>query len=94
MRNPHEILIKPLVTEKTTGLMAENKYCFKVDMKANKIEIKHAVESIFKVDVTDVKTMKVIGKFKRQGRFAGYTAAWKKAIITVKQGQRLPIFEE
>jgi large subunit ribosomal protein L23 len=94
MRNPHEILIKPLVTEKTTGLMVENKYCFKVDSKANKIEIKHAVESIFKVNVTDVKTINVRGKLKRQGRFAGYTSDWKKAIVTIEQGQRLPIFED
>ena len=94
MRNPHEVLIKPVVSERTTALMEGNKYTFKVDRNANKIEIKHAVESIFKVDVTDVKTMNVHGKFKRQGRFAGYTPNWKKAIVTIKTGQRLPIFEE
>lgn len=94
MRNPHEVLIKPVVSEKTTGLMEENKYTFKVDKNANKIEIKHAVETIFKVKVTDVKTMNVHGKMKRQGRFVGLTPSWKKAIVTVKSGQRLPIFEE
>ena len=94
MRNPHEVLIKPVVSEKTTGLMEENKYTFKVDKNANKIEIKHAVETIFKVNVTDVKTMNVHGKMKRQGRFVGLTPSWKKAIVTVKSGQRLPIFEE
>ena len=94
MRNPHEVLIKPVVSEKTTGLMEENKYTFEVNKDANKIEIKYAVESIFKVDVTDVKTMNVIGKMKRQGRTQGLTPSWKKAIVTVKQGQRLPIFEE
>lgn len=94
MRNPHEVLIKPIVTEKTTGLMEENKYTFKVDKAANKIEIKHAVEKIFKVDVKDVKTMNVPGKKKRQGRFVGMTPEWKKAIVTIKAGQRLPIFEE
>ena len=94
MRNPHEVLIKPVVSEKTTGLMEENKYTFKVDKNANKIEIKHAVETIFKVKVTDVKTMNVHGKMKRQGRFEGLTPSWKKAIVTVKSGQRLPIFEE
>jgi len=94
MRNPHEVLIKPVVSEKTTDLMAENKYTFQVDPNANKIEIKHAVESIFKVDVTEVRTMKVNGKLKRQGRFTGYTSDWKKAIVTLKEGQRIPIFEE
>lgn len=94
MRNPHDVLIKPIVTEKTTGLMEQNKYTFKVDKNANKIEIKHAVEVIFKVTVTDVKTMNVAGKLKRQGRTMGLTPSWKKAIVTVKAGQRLPIFEE
>lgn len=94
MRNPHEVLIKPVITEKTTGLMEENKYTFKVDKKANKIEIKHAVETIFKVNVIDVKTMNVQGKLKRQGKYEGLTPSWKKAIVTLKAGQRLPIFEE
>jgi large subunit ribosomal protein L23 len=94
MRNPHEVLIKPVVSERTTDLMAENKYTFQVDPNANKIEIKHAVESIFKVDVTDVRTMNINGKLKRQGRFTGYTSDWKKAVVTLKDGQRIPIFEE
>ena len=94
MRNPHEVLIKPIVTERTTNLMEQSKYTFKVDKEANKIEIKYAVETIFKVNVTDVKTMNVKGKLKRQGRTAGYRPDWKKAIVTLKDGQRLPIFEE
>jgi large subunit ribosomal protein L23 len=94
MRNPHEVLLKPIVTEKTTDLMQENKYTFKVEPKANKIEIKKAIELIFNVDVIDVRTMNVSGKFKRQGRSVGYTSDWKKAVVTLKQGQRLPIFEE
>jgi len=94
MRNPHEVLLKPIVTEKTTDLMQENKYTFKVEPKANKIEIKKAIELIFNVDVIDVRTMNVSGKFKRQGRSVGYASDWKKAIVTLKQGQRLPIFEE
>ncbi|MGI6588212.1 MAG: 50S ribosomal protein L23 [Peptococcia bacterium] len=94
MRNPHEVLLKPLVTEKTTDLMQENKYTFKVNAKANKIEIKNAVEAIFDVNVIDVRTMNVPGKLKRQGRSVGYTSNWKKAIVTLEAGQRLPIFEE
>lgn len=94
MRNPHEVLIKPVVSERSTGLMEESKYTFEVDKKANKIEIKHAVETIFKVNVVDVNTMNVPGKKKRQGKFEGMTPSWKKAIVTIKAGQRLPIFED
>ncbi|MDR0468462.1 MAG: 50S ribosomal protein L23 [Peptococcaceae bacterium] len=94
MRNPHDVLIKPIVTEKSSGLMAEGKYTFRVDKAANKIEIKHAVESAFKVDVTDVKTMNMPGKLKRQGKTQGMTPEWKKAIVTLKSGQTLPIFDE
>lgn len=94
MLNPHDVLIKPIITEKSTDLMEENKYTFKVDKRANKIEIKLAVETIFKVDVTDVKTMSVVGKLKRQGKTKGLTSSWKKAIITIKEGQRLPLFDD
>lgn len=94
MRNPYEVLVKPIITEKTSDLMADNKYTFKVAKVANKIEIKHAVEVIFKVDVVDVKTMNMPGKFKRQGKTSGMTSEWKKAIVTLKEGQRLPLFED
>ena len=94
MRNPHDVLIKPIVTEKSSTLMAEGKYTFKVDKAANKIEIKYAVESAFKVDVTDVRTMNMPGKMKRQGKTQGMTPEWKKAIVTLRAGQRLPIFDE
>jgi large subunit ribosomal protein L23 len=94
MRNPHDVLLKPLVTEKSTDLMQDNKYTFKVDPKANKIEIKNAVESIFDVNVVEVRTMNVSGKLKRQGRSVGYSSDWKKAIVTLKPGQKLPIFDE
>lgn len=94
MRDLHDVLIRPVITEKTSDMMAENKYTFRVDRRANKIEIKQAVESIFDVDVTHVRTMNVPGKLKRQGRTSGMTAQWKKAIITLKDGQKLPIFDE
>jgi len=94
MRNPYEVLIKPIITEKSSSLMAEGKYTFRVMKAANKIEIKHAVEAIFKVDVTDVRTMNMPGKLKRQGKTQGMTPAWKKAIVTLKSGQSLPIFDE
>lgn len=94
MRNPYEVLVKPIVTEKSSSLMAEGKYTFRVDKASNKIEIKYAVETIFKVDVTDVKTMNMPGKRKRQGKTQGMTPAWKKAVVTLKAGQTLPIFED
>ncbi|MCL1848835.1 MAG: 50S ribosomal protein L23 [Clostridiales bacterium] len=94
MRNPHDVLIKPIITEKSSGLMAEGKYTFRVDRAANKIEIKYAVETVFHVDVTDVKTMNMPGKLKRQGKTQGLTPQWKKAIITLKAGQSLPILED
>ena len=93
MRDPYDVLLKPVVTEKTSNLMSEGKYTFRVDGAANKIEIKHAVETVFKVDVTDVKTMNMPGKLKRQGKTSGMTSGWKKAIVTLGRGQSIPIFE-
>lgn len=93
MLNPRDIIKKPLVSEKSMGLMAENKYTFIVDKKANKIQIKNAIENIFNVTVTDVKTMIVKGKPKRMGRYEGKTPDRKKAIITLKDGDQIEIFE-
>ena len=93
MRNPHDILIKPVISEKSMGMMEENKYTFYVDKDANKIEIKHAVEEIFKVKVEDVRTMIVKGKMKRVGKFEGKTSDRKKAIVTLKEGDKITIFE-
>ncbi|HZW83477.1 MAG TPA: 50S ribosomal protein L23 [Candidatus Deferrimicrobium sp.] len=93
MRNPREVLKRPVVSEKSLGLMEENKYTFIVDTHANKIEIKHAVEEIFKVSVLDVRTMHVKGKFKRQGKFSGYTSDKKKAIVTLKAGDKIEVYE-
>lgn len=95
MRSPHDIIIEPLVTEKAVNLAQEhNKYTFYVDRKANKIEIKKAVEEIFKVKVTAVNTMTVRGKKKRLGRFEGMTPRRKKAIVTLMEGDKIGIFEE
>jgi large subunit ribosomal protein L23 len=93
MRNPHDIIIKPVISEKTTDLMAENKYTFIVDNKANKVEIANAVEKIFKVTVEKVNTLKVKGKNRRMGRFVGKTPARKKAIVTLKEGDKIEIIE-
>lgn len=94
MRNPHDVLIRPLVSEKSLMLMEENKYSFLVLKEANKIEIKHAVEKAFPgVKVLDVTTRICVGKVKRQGRFEGKRPDLKKAIVKLAPGHSIPIFE-
>jgi len=94
VRSPQDILIRPLVTEKSVNLaQKENKYSFYVDKRANKIEIKKAVEELFKVKVLDVNTAIVKGKKKRVGRFTGLTPERKKAIVTLRPGDKIEIFE-
>lgn len=93
MKLAREIIIKPVVTEKSVDLMQENKYCFKVAKDANKIEIKNAIEEIFKVTVVNVNTVNVHGKMKRMGRTQGMTASWKKAIVTLREGDSIEVFE-
>lgn len=90
----YQILKRPLVTEKSTAEKEDrNKLLFEVDRRANKIEIKEAVEKIFKVDVLDVTTMNMKGKRKRVGRFFTKRPDWKKALVTIKSGQRVEFFE-
>jgi large subunit ribosomal protein L23 len=91
--NPHQIIIRPLITEKNTNLMSLNKYSFEVDRSANKMQIKEAIESIFSVSVTAVHTLNVRGKLRRRGQRFGYTADWKKAIVTLAEGDRIELFE-
>lgn len=94
MKDPYTIVKRPLITEKGMGIAALGKYAFEVDIDANKMEIADAVAKIFSVDVVKVNTLRVKGKTKRMGRFPqGKTAAWKKAYVTIKPGQRIQIFE-
>lgn len=94
MRNPHDIVIRPLITEKTMDLIQDRKYVFIVDKRANKSEIKRAVESIFDVDVEKVNTMNMRGKIKRMGRFEGKRPDWKKAIIKLtEESKTIEFFE-
>ena len=95
----NNILIKPLVTEKMSALMeSENKYGFIVNYNANKIEIAKAIEKRFEVNVLAVNTIRYKGKLKTQftkkGRFSGKTPQFKKAIITLKEDQKIDLFEE
>ena len=90
----HDIVIRPIITEKSM-LGAVNKvYTFEVAKKANKIEIAKACEEIFKVKVAKVNTVSVRGKFRRQGRSQGYTASWKKAYVTLTQDSKTIEFFE
>ena len=93
MRNYHDIIIRPVLSERSMDLQEENKYTFIVDRKANKTEIKNAIEKIFSVDVIYVNTMIVKGKPKRMGRFEGKTATKKKAIVALKAGQTIQLFD-
>lgn len=79
----HDVIIKPIITEKTMGSMPNKKYTFKVAKDANKVAIAKAVEEVFKVKVSKVNTLKVRGKFRRHGRYSGYTPSWKKAYVTL-----------
>ncbi len=94
MKSVYEIIKRPLFTEKGSALKeAENKLLFEVFPSANKAEIKRAVEDIFKVKVDKVATMSVRGKIKAMGRFKGKRPDWKKAIVTLKQGENLDLIE-
>ena len=93
MREPYEILVKPLVSEKSMMMMGENKYSFAVAKDANKIDIKNAVEKLFNVTVLSVNTRTIQGKVKRQGRYEGKRPDVKKAIVTLKAGDQIKVFE-
>lgn len=91
---PYDIIKRPVVTEKTNiQKEAANQITFEVDRRANRIEIGRAVEQIFKVQVASVQTMQVKGKVKRRGRTLGKRKDWKKAIVTLRPGQRIDFFE-
>ena len=88
-----DILVRPLITERTTQLMAEGKYVFVVAKAANKIEIAKAVAEVFKVKVAKVNTVNVTGKKKRMGRTEGKRPDYKKAIVTLHEGETIEFFE-
>ena len=91
MRDSYSIVKNLLRTEKGTILLAENKYLFEVDRRANKLEIKKAVEEIYKVKVSSVNTVSMHGKQKRVRYIKGKTPDWKKALVTLKQGSTIDI---
>jgi large subunit ribosomal protein L23 len=89
--NAHDIIKSLLRTEKGSLLLAENKYLFWVDKAANKIQIRKAVEDIYKVHVESVNTLRVKGKLKRVRYHLGRTKSWKKAVVTLRQGDTIEI---
>jgi len=88
-----EVIRRPLVTEKNSMLQMQGKYAFEVALDANKVQIKQAVEKAFKVEVTDVKVMKVRGNERRVGRKQVISKPWKKAVVSLKPGDKIEIFE-
>jgi large subunit ribosomal protein L23 len=94
MKTPYDVIIRPIVTETSMMGMEEKKYTFEVDKRANKTEIKAAIEEIFGVKVEKINTLNVKGKPKRQGRFLGKTADWKKAVIKLSaDSKEIEFFE-
>ncbi|QDP38887.1 50S ribosomal protein L23 [Radiobacillus deserti] len=94
MKDPRDIIKRPVITENSADLMADKKYTFEVSTKANKTEIKDAIESIFGVKVVNVNTMNLKGKFKRMGRYGGFRPDRKKAIVTLSaDSKELDFFE-
>jgi large subunit ribosomal protein L23 len=90
MKNAAQVILAPVITEKSTGLKdASRTLCFRVARKANKVEIRMAVESLFKVKVAGVRTLNVGGKAKRLGRYTGRRPDWKKAYVTLAEGQKM-----
>lgn len=92
--NAHQIIIRPLITEKNTNLMSLNKYSFEVEKTATKPQIGAAISEIFNVRVTNVTTMNVRGKLRRRGIRSGYTSRWKKAIVTLAAGDTIDVFQD
>ena len=94
MRDPRQIIVRPVVTERSTELADDSgKYTFIVNKDSNKIEIKNAIESLFDVKVRDVRTANYRGKWRRVGQSYGQKAAYKKAVVTLVEGQRIDVYE-
>ena len=94
MKNPRDIILRPVVSEKSYALLDHNVYTFVVAPDANKIEIKQAVEKLLGARVSEVRTANAHGTMKRQGRFQGRRSDWKKAYVKLREGAKLPDFLE
>ncbi len=92
-RDPRDIIVRPIVSEKSYDMIAQNRYTFEVDKRATKPQIADAVTEIFGVTVEKVNTMNVAGKPRRLRYRAGKTRSWKKAVVTLKEGDSIELFE-
>lgn len=93
--NVYDVIRKPVITEKGHAKReAERTLCFEVHPEANKIEIKQAVETVFRVKVADVRTSVYAGKLRRRGKFSGYASDWKKAYVRLQEGQKIPEYAD
>lgn len=88
-----DVILKPIISEKSMIMMGDGKYTFAVRRNATKVDIRNAVESIFDVKVESVNTMRVRGKFRRMGWHRGFRPDWKKAVVTLKEGEKIAFFE-
>jgi len=91
--DPRQVILEPVVSEKSYALMSDGKYTFRVDDRAHKTQVADAVERIFGVHVAAVRTSKVRSKPKRRGLYSGRTRSWKKAIVQLAPGERIELFE-
>lgn len=91
--NPHDVIFSPVLSEKAVGEIEQGKYAFYVHPHANRTQIKEAIETVFTVDVTKINLLNLQGKLKRQGRYEGRRPERKKAIVTLKPGQRIEQLE-
>jgi large subunit ribosomal protein L23 len=91
--HPYQVIVRPLITEKATILAGEQKYAFEVDRRANKNQVRDAIETAFSVQVVKVNTMRVRGKTRRTARGYARGRDWKKAIVTLGEGDTIQIFE-
>jgi large subunit ribosomal protein L23 len=90
LRPHHQTILGPVVTEKTTELKDRTRtLCFRVHPDANKIDVRRAIEALFKVKVAGVRTVQVPGKLKRRGKSQGYQSSWKKAYVTLREGEKM-----
>lgn len=95
MKDPRQIIVRPLITEKTSALQEQaNVLCFEVAPEANKIEIRQAVEKLFGVKVVSVQVVNMRGKLRRYGRFSGFRPDWRKAYVRLAPGEKAPEFFE
>jgi large subunit ribosomal protein L23 len=93
--NVYDVIRRPVITEKGHDKREQERtLCFEVNAEANKIQIRNAVETVFKVKAEDVRTANVVGKLRRRGKFTGYASDWKKAYVRLKPGQKVPEYAE